>query len=78
MLSVRFAVFAKKDSTRSLRMFFLKLSIAIRFCKLLKINLKNSRPYHLQSQGKMERSHRTGKRKLEFDMKQENSKTMVI
>ena len=68
----------KKDSTRSVRMFFFKLGLVIDLCELLKIKLKNSQPYHPQSQGKVERSHGTWKKKLEFDMKQENSKTMII
>ena len=59
-------------------MFFLKLGLVTDFCKLLKINLKNSRPCHPQSQEKVERSRGTWKKKLEFDMKQENSKTMII
>ena len=58
-------------------MFFLKSDLVIDLCELLKIKLKNSRPYHAQSQVK-ERSHGTRKKKLELDMKQENTKTIVI
>ena len=79
MLNVKFTVYAiKKESTRSVRKFFFKLDLVIDLCELLKIKLKNSRPYYPQSQGKVERSHGTWKKKLEFDMKQENSKTMII
>ena len=59
-------------------MFFLKSDLVIDLCELLKIKLKNSRPYHAQSQVKVERSHGTRKKKLELDMKQENTKTIVI
>ena len=59
-------------------MFFLKLDLVIDLCELLKVKLKNSRPYHAQSQVKMERSHGTRNKKLELDTKQENAKTIVI
>ena len=79
MSRVKFTAYAiKKDSTRSVRIFFLKLGVAIDLCKLLKINSKNSRQYHPQSQGNVEHLHGTGKRKLVFDMKREYSKTMII
>ena len=85
MLSVKFTVFLfiyriciKKNSTILVRIFFLESGVVIDLCELLKIKLKNSRPYHPQRQGKVERSHGTWKKKLEFDMKQENSKAMTI
>ena len=82
MLSVNFffiySTCNKKNPTTSVRIFFLELGVVIDFCELLKIKLKNSQPYHLQSQGKVEHSHGTWKEKLEFDMKHENSKTMII
>ena len=59
-------------------MFFLKLDLVIDLCELLKVKLKNSRPYYAQSQVKVERSHGTRNKKLELDMKQENAKTIVI
>ena len=74
MFTVKFPVYAiKKKSTISVRIFFLELSVVIDLCELLKIKLKNSRPYHPQSQGKVEPLHGTWKKKLEFDMKQEHS-----
>ena len=39
-----------------------------RLCKTLKIKVIQSRPYHPQSQGKIERSHRVYKKKLLYDM----------
>ena len=79
MLSVKFTVYAiKQNSTISVRIFFIELGVVIDLCELLKTKLKNSRPYHPQSQGKVERSHDTWKKKLGFDLKQENSKTMII
>ena len=61
----------KKNSTIPVKIFCLKLGVVIYFCELLKTKLKNSQPYHPQSQGKVERSHCTGKKNLEFDMKQD-------
>ena len=79
MLSVKFTVYAiKKDSTRSVRIIFLKLGVVTDLCELLKIKSKNSRPYHPQSQGNVEHSHGTWMKKFEYDMKTENSKTMII
>ena len=50
MFTVKFAVYAiKKNSTISVRIFFLELSVVIDLCELLKIKLKNSQPYHPQS-----------------------------
>ena len=72
-----YSICNKKNPTVSVRIFFLELGVVIDLCELLKIKLKNSRPYHLQSKGKVERSHGTWKKKLGFDMKQENSKTMI-
>ena len=42
-------------------------------CDIMDIQQPKSRPYHPQSQGKIERSHRTWKRKLEYDMAAENT-----
>ena len=53
-------------------LFFVSGAVA-KLCKLLNIKVKNSRPYHPQSQGKVGRSHETWKRKLEFDTSQGNS-----
>ena len=80
MLNVNFfySICNKKNPTISVRIFFLELGVVIDLCELLKIKLKNSRPYHPQSQGKVERSHGTWKKKLEFDKKQENSKVMIM
>ena len=80
MLRVKFFLFTVHAIKKSIsvRIFFLELGVVIDLCELLKIKLKNSRPYRLQSQGKVERSHGTWKKKLEFDMKQENSKTMIM
>ena len=79
MLSVRFTLYTiTKDSTRPSRMFFLELGLVTDLCELLKFKLKNRRPYHQQSQEKVERSRDTWKEKLESDMKEENSKTIII
>ena len=39
-----------------------------RLCKALKIKLIKSRPYHPQSQGKVERSHRRLRKKIMYDL----------
>lgn len=39
-----------------------------KLCKSLKIKVIQGRPYHPQSQGKIERSHRVYKKKLSYDM----------
>ena len=40
----------------------------LHLCKALKIKVISSSPYHPQSQGKIERSHRTLKQKIMFDL----------
>ena len=68
----------KQNSVRSVSILFLQLGIVIDLSELLKIKLKTSQPYYPQSQGKVERSHATWKNGIEFDMKQGNSKPMII
>ena len=41
--------------------------------ELLDVSVRNSRPYHPQSQGKCERSHATWKNKLDFDQARGNT-----
>ena len=38
------------------------------FCERKKIKMTKSRAYHLQSQGKVERSHRTLRKKINYDL----------
>ena len=41
------------------------------------IEFRTSRPYHPQSQGKCERSHGVWKRKIEFDLLQNQSESKL-
>ena len=44
------------------------LKYYFQLCKCFKIKMITSRPYHPQSQGKVERSHREFRKKLHYDM----------
>ena len=44
------------------------------FCERKKIKMTKSRAYHLQSQGKVERSHRTLRKKINYDLVKQGRK----
>ena len=56
---------------------FLLLGFLSDLAKRLDVKEINSRPYHPQSQGKIERSHSTWKRKLEYDILKDNRKQYI-
>ena len=57
--------------------FFLFLGFVSDLAKRLDVKEINSRPYHPQSQGQIERSHSTWKRKLEYDILKGNRKQYI-
>ena len=56
---------------------FLLLGFLSDLAKRLDVKEINSRPYHPQSQGKIERSHSTWKRKLEYNILNGNRKQYI-
>ena len=56
---------------------FLLLGFLSDLAKRLDVKEINSRPYHPQSQGKIERSHSTWKRKLEYNILKDNRKQYI-
>ena len=57
--------------------FFLLLGFVYDLAKRLDVKEINSRPYHPQSQGKIERLHSTWKRKLQYDILKGNRKQYI-
>ena len=56
---------------------FFFLGFVSDLAKRLDVKEINSRPYHLQSQGKIERLHSTWKWKLEYDILKGNRKQYI-
>ena len=56
---------------------FLLLGFLSDLAKRLDVKEINSRPYHPQSQGKIERLHSTWKRKLQYDILKGNRKQYI-
>ena len=58
---------------RTIKLFHVFLVEVMELCQQLGIKQIRSRSYHPQSQGKIERSHGTWKRKIQFDIDNEES-----
>ena len=48
--------------------FYSYLRFIFQLCKKMKVDMISSRPYHPQSQGKVERSHRELRNKIHYGM----------